>query len=190
MTGATTPADISRAISTLEAALAALERRAEAEATVLRERADQAENRADRAEQALATQRDRVEGLLAQLATVAADAKGANVRAWASGEAVGALREQLAALEQRSEAGRVRADRADSSATHEREDFLDAESRTQRELAAVRKRLEQAERVAEQARRELQESGKAQSQAEAARQGKGRLARLLAAWRGSDAEIE
>jgi DNA repair exonuclease SbcCD ATPase subunit len=190
MTGATTPADISRAISTLEAALAALERRAEAEATVLRERADQAENRADRAEQALATQRDRVEGLLAQLATVAADAKGANDRAWASGEAVGALREQLAALEQRSEAGRVRADRADSSATHEREDFLDAESRTQRELAAVRKRLEQAERVAEQARRELQESGKAQSQAEAARQGKGRLARLLAAWRGSDAEIE
>ena len=65
--------------------------------------------------------------------------------------------------------------------THEREDFLDAESRTQRELAAVRKRLEQAERVAEQARRELQESGKAQSQAEVARQGKGRLARLLAA---------
>jgi GTP1/Obg family GTP-binding protein len=50
--------------------------------------------------------------------------------------------------------------------------------------------LEQAERVAEQARRELQESGKAQSQAEVARQGKGRLARLLAAWRGSDAEIE
>jgi len=43
--------------------------------------ADQAENRADRAEQALATQRDRVEGLLAQLATAAADAKAANDRA-------------------------------------------------------------------------------------------------------------
>jgi hypothetical protein len=81
---------------------------------------------ADRAEQALDTQRDRVEGLLAKLATVEADAKAANDRAWASGEAVGALREQLAALEQRSEAGRARADRADSSATHEREDFLDA----------------------------------------------------------------
>jgi hypothetical protein len=204
--------DISRAISTLEAALASIERRAEAEAAALRQRADQAEkranqaesqaeqadNRANRAEQAISIERNRadalqgqVQELLVQLASREADAKAANDRAWATGEAAGALREQAAALEQRIEAERARADRAESQAAHERQDFLDLESRTRRELDVVRREVEQArietERVVE-AARIAQAKAEADAaelrEAEAERRARGLLGRLRAAWRG------
>ena len=122
--------------------------------------------------------------------TAEAEAKAVNDRAWATGE-------QLAAAEQRAEAERERADRLASSVAHERQDFLDAESRTRRELDGIRERLEQAGESSEAAselRRQVEAAQIAQGQAEAAeaelrqtgaeRQGRGLLARLRAAWRG------
>jgi hypothetical protein len=132
------PADGSRPISALEVAVSTLREqlaaangraeRAEERADAEREgrlnaeaRADRAETRADRAQQAVSIEQDRagalrkqVQGLLTQLATVEADAKAANDRAWASGEAAGALREQIARMEQRIEAEPARGDRAES----------------------------------------------------------------------------
>ncbi len=156
------PADASRPISALEGAVSTLRdqlaaangraERAEERADAEREgrlnaeaRADRAETRADRAEQAVSIEQDRADalrkqdqGLLTQLAMVEADAKAANDRAWASGEAAGALREQIARMEQRIEAERARGDRAGSGAAHERQDFLDAESQTRLELETMR----------------------------------------------------
>jgi chromosome segregation ATPase len=132
------PADGSRPISALEVAVSTLREqlaaangraeRAEERADAEREgrlnaaaRADRAETRADRAQQAVSIEQDRagalrkqVQGLLTQLATVEADAKAANDRAWVSGEAAGALREQIARMEQRIEAEPARGDRAES----------------------------------------------------------------------------
>jgi hypothetical protein len=134
--------------------------------------------------------RDRVASLLAQLATAEAEAKAVNDRVWATGE-------QLAAAEQRAETERERADRLASSVAHERQDFLDAESRTRRELDGIRERLEQAGESSEAAselRRQVEAAQIAQGEAEAAaaelrqaeaeRQGRGLLARLRTAWRG------
>jgi chromosome segregation ATPase len=200
------PADISRAIGTLEAALAALERRAEAEATALRERVDQAEKQANqaesRAEQAIFAERSRaealqkqVQGLLTQLGTLEADGKAVNDRAWAAGEAAGALREQVARLELHIETERAR---AEASAAHERQDFLDSESQTRRELDAIRQRLEQAEQgreaTAAELHRQVEAAQIAQAEAEAdaaelrqaddARKARGRLRRAWDGWRG------
>lgn len=104
--------------------------------------AEAADARAERAEQGREMERTRADALqerlgdtLAQLATAVADAKAAHDRAWAAGE-------QLAAAERQAAVERERADRAASGAAHERQDFLDAESRTQRELEAVRQRAE------------------------------------------------
>ena len=73
-----------------------------------------------------------------QLATAEAEVKAAHDRAWALGE-------QQAAAERRAEAERARADRVEAQAAHEREDFLDAEGRTRRELETVRERVAEAE---------------------------------------------
>jgi hypothetical protein len=121
-----------------------------------------------------------VASLQAQLATAEAEARAVNDRAWATGE-------QLAAAERRAETERERADRLASNVAHERQDFLDAESRTRRELEAVRHRADAAEQAADQARAEAQDAAQAAAelrQADAARQGRGRWARLRAAWRG------
>jgi hypothetical protein len=173
-----------------------------AEATAAR--ADRAERDKEQAEAGREDERaragallDQVQGLVTQLTTLEADARAANDRAWAAGEAAGALREQVARLEQRIESERTRADRAEASAAHERQDFLDAESRTRRELDGVRQRLERTEESGEAAaelHRQVEAAQIAQAeaeadaaelrQAEAARQGRGRWARLRAAWRG------
>jgi colicin import membrane protein len=157
--------------------------RAEARADRAEVRADAAdadrraaEARADRAEQGISAERARgdllqeqVQGLLTQLATLEADGKAVNDRAWAAGEAAGALREQVARLELHIETERARADRAEASAAHERQDFLDAESRTRRELDEIRQRLEQAEESREAAAQMQREAEAAQiKQAEAA----------------------
>ncbi len=180
-------ADITHAVTALEGTVATLRERAEAadrraeqaekgrEAAEIRtERAEQAiseaQNRADRAEASRDQERSRADVLgtqaqeaLTRLAAAEAEVKAAHDRAWASGEA-------QAAAERRAEAERGRADRAESAAAHERQDFLDGESRTRRELETVRKRLDTVKREHE--------------QAEAARRAKGRLARAWRAWRG------
>jgi chromosome segregation ATPase len=186
--------------------------RAEARADRAEVRADAAdadrraaEARADRAEQGISAERARadllqeqVQGLLTQLATLEADGKAVNDRAWAAGEAAGALREQVARLELHIEAERARADRAEASVANERQDFLDAESRTRRELDAIRQRLEQAERgreaAAEELQRQVEAAQIAQAEAEAdaaelrqvddARKARGRLRRTWDGWRG------
>jgi chromosome segregation ATPase len=100
--------------------------------------------RADRTDQALAEQRaradglqERIEDLLSQVGAAEADAKAANDRAWTSGEVTGGVREQLAATERRYEAERKRAERAEKMADRDREQLLNAESKTWRTLAAL-----------------------------------------------------
>ncbi len=100
----------------------------------------------------------------------------------------------MAALEQRIEAERKRADRMEAAANNERQDFLNIEATTRRELEIVRRRTEQAEqgketaeREAEQVRTQIQEAQEvveALRQAETDWRAKGRWARLRAAWRG------
>jgi hypothetical protein len=160
-------------------------------------RVDRAERDKDQAEAASEAERDRADALRdhvallrAQLATAEAEAKAVNDRAWATGE-------QKAVAERRAEAERARAERAESGAAHERQDFLDAESRTRREMDGIRQRLERAEESRETAaelHRQIEAARIAQAQAEvdvaelrqaeAARQGSGRWARLRVAWRG------
>jgi hypothetical protein len=164
-----------------------------------RKRAERAEQRRDAERECADGLRDQVQDLVAQLATAGADAKAANDRAWASGE-------QLASVERRAEAERVRAERAESGAAHERQDFLDAESRTRREQEATRRRADQAEQgkdgeraradalqerldamqVQLAARQEVVAAAEAIRQADDRRLALGRWARLRAAWWGSD----
>jgi chromosome segregation ATPase len=153
--------------------------------------------RTDRAEQALADQRERADalqeriaGLLSQIAASEAEAKTAHDRAWASGEAAGALQKQLAATEGRFDAERKRAERAEKRADGDRQALLDAESKTWRTLAALeaahkqskqlQAKLAEAEVAAETAIR----SANAVRQEDEARRGRGLLPRLLATWRG------
>ena len=117
--------------------------------------------------------RERVEGLLTQLATAEAGAL--------------ASREQLAAAERRADAERERADRAEAAAAHERQDFLDVEVLTRRELDTLRERLAEAEKgreVAEAAVLQAAQTADEVLQTAAARQRLGLVARLKAAWRG------
>jgi hypothetical protein len=119
------------------------------ELTASHQREAEAHARADRAEEAVTAERaradtllDQVQGLLTHLATLEANGKAANDRAWIAVEAAGALREQVARLEQRIEAERTRANRAEANAANERQDFLDAESRARRELDEARGQVE------------------------------------------------
>ena len=80
-------------------------------------------------------------------------------------------------MEQRIEAERARGDRAGSGAVHERQDFVDAESQTRRELETMRVQLA--------ARQEVIRAAEAIRQtADDARRALGRWARLKRAWRG------
>ncbi len=82
----------------------------------------------------------------------------------------------------------------EAAANNERQDFLNIEATTRRELEIVRRRTEQAEqgketaeREAEQVRTQIQEAQEvveALRQAETDWRAKGRWARLRAAWRG------
>ena len=181
---------------------------AEGRAILAEQRAEQAEQRADQAEKRAGVAdsdrraaearadvadadrraaearadalRERIEGLLTKLATAEADAKAANDRAWASGE-------QLAAAERRADAERERADRAEAAAAHERQDFLDVEVLTRRELDTLRERLAEAEKgreVAEAAVLQAAQTADEVLQTAAVRQRLGLVARLRAAWRG------
>jgi hypothetical protein len=199
--------EFSRIVSALETAIAATKERTEADAiaiSALREQLEQSSRRADRAEQGRDAERsradalqDQVQGLLTQFTTLESDGKAANDRAWAAGEAAGELREQVAKLEQRVEAERTRADRAEAGAASERRDFLDAESRTRRELDTIRQRLEQAEQNREaaadlQRRVEAAQTAQAEAEAEAVelrqadavRKARGRLRHAWNGWRG------
>jgi chromosome segregation ATPase len=165
------------------------------------DRAEQDRNaatiRADQCDQALAGHqaaaaalRDRIEGLLSQIAASAAEAKLADDRAWASGETAGALRDQLAATERRFEAERKRAERAEKRADNDREALLNSESKTWRTLAALeaadkrdkysQSKLAEAKAAAEMAIR----SANAIQHEDEVRRARGLLVRLLAAWRG------
>jgi hypothetical protein len=172
---ASNPTDISSAISALERAIVASEKRADQ----AENRANQAGIRAEQAEFRVDALRERVEGLLTQLATAEADAKAANDRAWASGE-------QLAAAERRADAERERVGRAEAAAAHERQDFLDVEVLTRRELDTLRERLAEAEKgreVAEAAVLQAAQTADEVLQTAAVRQRLGLVARLRAAWR-------
>ena len=161
--------DISSAISALERATATAEKRAdqaESRANLAEIRAEQAEFRAD-------ALRERLEGLLTQLATAEA---GALVS-----------REQLAVAERRADTERERADRAEAAAAHERRDFLDVEVLTRRELDTLRERLTEAEKGREVAEAAVLQAARAADevlQTAAVRQRLGLVARLRAAWRG------
>ena len=166
---ASNPTDIPSAIKALERAIVASEKRAdqaENRANLAGIRAEQAESRAD-------VLRERVEGLLTQLATAEAGAS--------------ASREQLAAAERRADTERERADRAEAAAAHERQDFLDVQVLTRRELDTLRERLAAAEKgreVAEAAVLQAAQTADEVLQTAAARQRLGLVARLKAAWRG------
>ena len=182
--------DMSRVISALEGAVDTLRDQltsAEKRADRAEIRADEATNRAILAEQAILGERaradeaesranslrERGEGLLRQLATAKA--------------MVVASREQLEAVERRADAERERADRAEAAAAHERQDFLDVEVLTRRELDTLRERLAEAEKgreVAEAAVLQAAQTADEVLQTAAARQRLGLLARLKAAWRG------
>jgi hypothetical protein len=125
--------------------------------------------------------RERLETVQAQLGTAEAEAKAAHDRAAVSGE-------QQAAAERRAAADRERADRTEASAAHERQDFLDVEILTRRELDTLRERLAKAEKgreVAEAAVQQAAETADAVLRADDARRRRGLLARLKAAWRGA-----
>ena len=166
---APSPRDISSAINALERAIVASEKRAdqaENRSNLAGIRAEQAESRAD-------VLRERVEGLLTQLATAEAGAL--------------ASREQLAAAERRADTERARADRAEAAAAHERQDFLDVEVLTRRELDTLRERLAEAGKgreVAEAAVLQAAQTADEVLQTAAVRQRRGLVARLRAAWRG------
>jgi chromosome segregation ATPase len=113
-----------------------------------------------------------------QLATSEAEAKAGHDKAWALGE-------QQAAAERRADIERARADRAEAQAAHEREDFLDAEARTRRELETVRERFAEAEAHQDRLRTEIHSARAELAEArrtEDVRKGRGRWARLRAAW--------
>ena len=133
----------------------------------------EAEKRADAA-------RDQLQAVRVQLTTAEAEAKAANDRAWASSE-------QQSAAEQRADAERARADRMEAQAVHEREDLLDAEARTRRELETVRERVAEAEAHQDRLRAEVDSVRvelAAVRRTEDERKGRGRWARLRSAWRG------
>jgi chromosome segregation ATPase len=165
-------------------------------------RADADTMRADHADQALTDQwartdalQERIERLLSQIATAEADAKTARDRAWASGETVGALREQLATTERRFDAERKRAERAEKQADDERQELLDAESKTWRTLGSLeaadkqikqlKARLAEVEAAAETA---LQSANAFRQEAET-RRSRGLLSRLRARWRGKEKRV-
>ena len=78
-------------------------------------------------------------------------------------------------------------DRAEAAAAHERQDFLDVEVLTRRELDTLRERLAEAEKgreVAEAAVLQAAQTADEVLQTAAARQRLGLVARLKAAWRG------
>jgi hypothetical protein len=118
--------------------------------------------------------------LRVRLVTAEAEAKAAHDRAWASGE-------QEAAAERRADAERARADRLEARAAHEREDFLDAEGRTRRELETILERVAQAEMQQDRLRAEVDSAHTDLAEARRAEdewKGRGRWARLRGAWRG------
>jgi colicin import membrane protein len=155
-----------RAADAREAEAAADRRAAEARADGERSRAD--------------ALRERLETMQAQLAMAEAESKAAHDRAGVSGD-------QQAAAERRAAADRERADRAEASAAHERQDFLDVEILTRRELDTLRERLAEAEKgreVAEAAVLQAAQTADETLQTAAARRRLGLAARLRAAWRG------
>jgi hypothetical protein len=105
---------------------------AEADRRVAEARADDERARSD-------ALRERLEAMQAQLAMAEAEAKAAHDRAGMSGE-------QQAAAERRAAADRERADRTEASAAHERQNFLDVEVLTRRELDTLREQLAEAEK--------------------------------------------
>jgi hypothetical protein len=136
--------DISRAINTLEFALAAADKRA-----------DQAEKRADRAE---------------------IQAEQAEIRENQAQQAIERERNRADRAEAGREVTETRADRAEQAADMLR-DRLDT---TQAELQQAHAATDQARAQAH----EAQDAAAVLRRAEAARQGRGRWARLRAAWHG------
>jgi hypothetical protein len=181
------PGDITRAVTALEGAVALLREQlsqAQQQVAAARNRADLAEAgrdgervRADALRDQITELQAKIEDTERRLVTVGADAKAANERAWTSGE-------QQAAAERRAETERARADRVEAQAVREREDFLDAEARTRRELEAVVERVAQAEADRDRLRAEVDSARAEARKAENEWKGRGRWARLRAAWRG------
>ena len=174
-------AEILRQQATQRAEAADADRRA-ADARVAEAEADRrtAEARADDERARSDALRERLETMQAQLAMAEAEAKAAHDRAAVSGE-------QQAAAERRAAADRERADRTEASAAHERQDFLDVEILTRRELDTLRERLAAAEKgreVAEAAVLQAAQTANEVLQTAAVRQRLGLVARLKAAWRG------
>jgi hypothetical protein len=157
------PADKSRAISVLKAALAAVERRAVAEATALRERAEVAEKRADRAENR---------------------AEQAETRANRAEQAVTDERNRADRAESSRDAERTRSDELRDRIEALQVQLVTAEADSSAltiETAELTAQLNQARRQAQ----EAQDAAEAIRQAEEAeRRARGLLARFRAAWRG------
>jgi hypothetical protein len=183
------PGDITRVITALEEAIALLREQlsqAQQQMTAERNRADLAEAgrdgeraRADALRDQITKLQAKIEDTERRLVTAGAEAKAAHDRALMSGE-------QQSAAERRADAEKARADRVEARAAHEREDLLDVEGRTRRELETVRERVAEAEAhqgrlraQVDSARAELAEARRTEDE----RKGRGRWARLRAAWR-------
>lgn len=126
----------------------------------LRERAEVAEARAERAERAVANERERIDRLVHEFGEARREADAAG-------------RAALDEARQRADTLHQGLAAAEGLATSLRA-----------ELDAARQEAQAAAEAAESARAEAEVDAAERQQAEAARKGRGRLARLRAAWRG------
>jgi hypothetical protein len=160
---------------------------AEADRRAADARAEAERARADRAETRVDDLRAQIDVLNAEMVVMRAEADRAlaeeRLRADRLGGQVEALSAEVVRAEKQAEAVVGRAERAEAGRDAERA----GDDALRDRIAALQAQLAVAEQAAEQARRQAQaaqDNAETLREADVARKGRGRLARLQAAWRG------